>query len=108
MASARKNGTVHVDGVEYRWSIHREPRWTGAGVLLGPAILVQAVRAGQRELILEFAIEPTRHGEIPQQQRFRVSDRRLIACIQNALKSGWDPETRGKSVFFDAGPANLN
>lgn len=103
-----KQGVVHVGGVEYRWSIYREPRWTGTGVLLGLAILVNAAKSKGRELVLEFAIDSTRHGEMPPHQRFRVSNRRLIECVQNAMNSGWDPETRGKPFFFNAGPVNPN
>jgi len=101
-----KSGTVQAEGVEYRWSIYRQPRWTGTGLLLGLAILVKAAKSKGRELVLEFAIDPTRHGDMPQHQRIRVSNRRLIECIQNARNSGWDPDTRGKYFFFDAGPVN--
>jgi hypothetical protein len=103
-----KNGTVRVEDVEYHWSIYRQPRWTGTGVPLGLAILVKAANSGGRELILEFAMGPTRHGDVPQPQRLRVSNRRLIECIQNARNAGWDPDTRGKFFFFDAGPVNPN
>jgi hypothetical protein len=103
-----KNGTVQIDDVEYRWSIYRQPRWTGTGGLLGLAILVKAVHSSGRELVLEFAIDPTRHGDMPQHQRFRISNRRLIECIQNARNAGWDPDTRGKFFFCNAGPLNPN
>jgi hypothetical protein len=101
-----KSGSVQIEDVEYRWSIHRQPRWTGDGVLLGLAILVKAANASGRELVLEFAIETPRNGEMPSHQRFRVSKRRLIECIQNARKAGWNPDTRGKSFFFEAGAVN--
>jgi len=99
-----KSGTVQINDVEYRWNIHRQPRWTGSGVLLGLAILVKAVKASGRELVLQFSLAPTRQGDMPPPQRWRVSNRRLIECIEKARNSGWDPETRGKFFFFDAGP----
>jgi hypothetical protein len=98
-----KNGTVIVGKVEYEWSIHRPPRWTGGGVLLGWAILVKPTEGSRRELILEFSLERTRQGEMPQQQRFQISNRRLVECITNAMDAGWDPESRGKPFFFAAG-----
>jgi len=101
-----KNGAVEIENVQYQWSIYRQPRWTGEGVPLGLAILVKAVNSSGRELVLEFAIDPTRHGDMPQQSR--VSNRRLIECIQSARDSGWDPDTRGKYYFFAAGPVNPN
>ncbi|HEY3856345.1 MAG TPA: hypothetical protein VGO67_18325 [Verrucomicrobiae bacterium] len=101
-----KDGTVQVEGVDYHWSVYRQPRWTGDGVLLGLALLVKPVKSSRRELILEFAIDPTGRGEMPQIQRLQVPKRRLIECIQNALNAGWDPESRGKGFFFSAGAVN--
>jgi hypothetical protein len=103
-----KTGTVQANGVDYLWSVYRQPRWTGDHVLLGLAILVKPVKGSGRELVLEFSIDSTRHGEMPQLQRLRVPNRRLIECIQNALDAGWDPDSRGKGFFFDAGPMNPN
>jgi hypothetical protein len=103
-----KSGTVQIEDVEYSWSIYRQPRWTGDGVLLGLAILVKAVHSSGRELVLEFTMETPRNGAMPPPQRFRVSNRRLIECIQNARNAGWDPDTRGKFFFFEAGPTNPN
>jgi hypothetical protein len=99
-----KTGTVQVRGVDYGWSVYRQPRWTGDGVLLGLALLVKPAKSPQRELILEFAIERTRHGDMPQRQRFQVSKRQLTECIEKALDEGWDPESRGKAFFLSAGP----
>ncbi len=96
-----------MEGVEYEWSVYRQPRWTGDGALLGLAILVKAVDSKGRELILEFSMDLTRQGDMPL-QKSRVSNRRLIECIQNARDAGWDPATRGKYFFFKAGPLNAN
>ena len=100
-----KKGVIQVDGSDYNWSIFRQPRWTNRGgyKLLGLAILVKRVNASTRELLLEFAIDPKKHGDMPQHQRFRVSDKRLSECIRTAIESGWDPESRGKVFRFDAG-----
>jgi len=101
-----KQGSVQIEGVEYRWSIYRQPRWTGDGVLLGLALLVKAVNFSGRELVLEFKMDSTRPGEMPPPQRWRVSNRRLTECIENARIAGWDPEQRGKPFFYDAGRVN--
>jgi hypothetical protein len=103
-----KPATIQVEGVEYHWSVYRPPRWTSAGVLLGVSILVVPLEPARRELVLEFAIDATRQGDMPQHQRFRIAKRRLIECIQNALRAGWDPNSRGKQFMFDAGPVNPN
>jgi len=101
-----KSGTVQVEGVEYRWSLYRQPRWTSTRGLVGMAILVEVMNAGRRPLLLEFPIDPTRHGDMPQHQRFRVSNRRLVECVQSAIHAGWDPNSRGKRFVFDVGPAS--
>jgi len=101
-----RSGTVQVDGVEYRWSIYRQPRWTSEG-MVGKAILVKTTEPGMRELLLEFAVEFAANRCTPQRQ-FRISDRRLTECIQNATHAGWDPSSRGKPFRFDAGPVNPN
>src|SRR5215831_9975930 len=107
MVAVVKTGTVQVHGNEYRWGVYRQPRWTSARVLLGLTILVESMEPSHRKLILEFAIDPTRHGDMPQHQRFRVSARRLIEAIQEAMTAGWDPDSRGKPFVFQAGPTNL-
>jgi hypothetical protein len=101
------SGEILVDGVKYRWMVYRQPTWT-SGVLLGLAILVQSLEPSRRDLILEFSIDRTKHGDMPQHQRFRVSDRRLSECIQSAIRSGWDPQSRGKRFVFQAGSVVLN
>jgi hypothetical protein len=101
-----KQNVIQVDGVNYHWTVHRQARWTGDGDLLGPALLVKPVKSSGRELVLEFDLDPTRPGEMPQAQRCQVSKRRLTESIQNALNAGWDPDSRGKGFFFRAGPVN--
>ncbi|HYG34308.1 MAG TPA: hypothetical protein VEC99_05965 [Clostridia bacterium] len=106
MASV-KEGTVKVGDVDYRWSVYRQPRWTTGRThgytLLGLAILVEHPEPSHRELLLEFDIDRTRHGDMPQHQRFRIHDGRLIRAIQDAMEAGWDPESRGKRYVYQAG-----
>jgi hypothetical protein len=108
MGEKVKSGAVQIEGIEYRWSIYRQPTWTSTRALLGLAILVESMEPSKRALLLEFAIDRSRHGDMPQHQRFRVSNRRLIECIQNAMKAGWDPLSRGKRFVFEAGPVISN
>ena len=104
-----KSGTIQVEGVKYHWSIYRQPRWESTTrSLLGLAISVRSIEPSKRELILQFAIDRNRHGDMPQHQRFRVSNPRLIECIKDALNSGWDPNSRGKRFVFDVGLVNPN
>src|ERR1700722_3519627 len=99
-----KSGTIKVEGAEYRWSIYRQPGWVSERGLVGMAILVETMKSSARELLLEFAMDhPTGHRCMPAHARFRISNRRLIECVQNAIRTGWDPNSRGKRFIFDAG-----
>ena len=104
-----KNGFVRVGGDDYSWSVHRLPTWTSGRSspgheLLGLAILVEPGQASRRQLILEFGIDPTRHGDMPHHQRFIMPDARLAEAIQRAIYAGWDPDSRGKPFVYEAGP----
>ncbi len=105
--SAVKKGTVKVGEVVYRWSVFRQPTWTRGRdhghTLLGLAILVEPPEPSHRELILEFNIDRTRHGDMPQHQRFRIHDGRLVEAIECAIRAGWDPDSRGKCFVYEAG-----
>jgi hypothetical protein len=107
MASMKK-GIVKVGGADYRWSVYHQPTWTTGRspgyTLLGLAVLVEPAEPRRRQLLLEFAIDRTRHGDMPQHQRFRLHDGRLIESIESAMKAGWDPASRGKRFVYEAGP----
>jgi hypothetical protein len=105
MASVRK-GIVNVGGIDFRWSVFRLPVWTrvqDVPKLLGMAILVERPEPGHRDLLLEFAIDPNRHGDMPQHQRFHLPNGRLLAAIEEAIQAGYDPDSRGKRFVHEAG-----
>jgi hypothetical protein len=106
--STLKDGIVAVGNAEYRWSVFRQPTWaTGRAhdslTLLGLAILVEPPESNRRELLLEFEIDCGRHGDMPQHQRFQVPQSRLVEAIQDALQSGYDPNSRRKRFVYEAG-----
>jgi hypothetical protein len=106
---AVKKGLIKVGEIDFRWSVFRQPTWTrgraqDVATLLGLAILVEHPEPSRRDLLLEFDIDRTRHGDMPQHQRFRLPDDRLIAAIQDALQAGYDPDSRGKRFVYAAGP----
>ena len=93
--------------MDFRWSVFRQPAWsTGphdAHVLRGLAILVEPPEQSRRELVLEFEIDRRRHGDMPQHQRFRIPDSRLIEAVESAMLSGYDPQSRGRRFVYEAG-----
>ncbi len=100
-------GIVNVQGVDYRWSVHRQPTWATGRFeqyeLRGLAILVEPLQASRRQLILEFSIDSSRHGDMPQHQRFHIHPGRLTQSIADAIEAGWNPESRGKPFTHEAG-----
>jgi hypothetical protein len=106
--AAVKKGIVRVGEADYRWHVFRQPTWaTGRHdqlSLLGLAILVEPPEPNRRELLLEFDIDQSRHGDMPQHQRFHLPDGRLIAAIEDALQAGYSPNSRGKRFVYEAGP----
>jgi hypothetical protein len=106
--AAVKRGIVKISKADYRWSVFRQPTWTTGRThgytLLGLAILVEPPEVGHRDLLLEFDIDRSRHGDMPQHQRFRLPEGRLIAAIKDAFQAGYDPDSRGKRFVYEAGP----
>ena len=103
---AAEHGTIQVEGVEYLWSVRHQPRWTERR-LVGLSIAVSLSRS-TKELLLEFRPDYSRHRNMPQHQRARITEQRLEKCIRGAIQSGWEPDSRGKPFVFDAGPMNSN
>ena len=107
MATVKK-GSVKVGNADYRWRVFRQPTWTTGRThgytLLGLAVLVEPPEPSRRELLLEFDIDQSRHGDMPEHQRFHIHDGRLIEAVQSAMRAGWDPGSRGKRFVYDAGP----
>jgi len=101
-----KRGIVKAGEIDFRWSVFRLPTWTrvqDVPKLLGLAILVEHPEPSRRDLLLEFDIDRTRHGDMPQHQRFHIHDGRLIEAIESAIESGYDPDSRGKRFVYEAG-----
>jgi len=105
--SGIKKGILKVGNVDCRWSVYRQPTWAtrlhDSHSLVGLRILVEPLQPSRRRLILEFAIDRGRHGDMPQHQRFRINERRLGEAIESAIEAGWDPDSRGKPFVYEAG-----
>jgi hypothetical protein len=107
MATVKK-GIIKVGEIDFHWSVFRQPTWTrgraqDVPTLLGLAILVEHPEPSHRDLLLEFDIDRSRHGDMPQHQRFRITNGRLVEAIESAMVAGWNPESRGKRFVYEAG-----
>jgi hypothetical protein len=106
VSSEPNNGVIRVGDAEFSWSVYRQPTWVSDQGLLGLAILVEPRTVSRRKLILEFNFDKSSHRAMPQHQRFRIPDKRLIQCVESAIEAGYDPGSRGKDYCFDAGATN--
>lgn len=85
-----------VDGVAYRWHIHREPQWASVDGAKGLCIAVQHEENPQKTLLLEYPFpKPSRHAQRP-----KVSKQDVALQIAKAIADGWEPESRGKPYTY--------
>src|SRR5262245_61273247 len=103
---------VRVGDAEFRWSVLHEPTWArdrhDLAIVVGLAILVEPPEPSHRELLLQFDVDrsrgkKSRHRNMPERQRFRIHEGRLVEAIQGAMLAGWDPSSRGKRFVYQAG-----
>jgi len=95
----RLNGTVDVEGFEYEWEVRREPQWSEAEGWQGMTVAVQQ-KDTQRGAILEFP-PPKRLLKGMQRGRLQINDAVVSRGIRAALQAGWEPTSRGKTMWFD-------
>lgn len=85
-----------VEGVKFRWHIHREPQWATVDGAKGLCISVQHEENPQKVLLLEYPFPPpNRH-----QQRPKVNKQDVAKRIGQAIEAGWEPESRGKPFTY--------
>lgn len=88
--------TAVIDGVKYRWHIHREPQWASVDGAKGLCISVQHEENPQKVLLLEYPFpKPSRHAQRP-----KVSKHDVAIQIGKAIEAGWEPESRGKPFTY--------
>lgn len=95
-------GIITIDGVNFRWWLHREPRWSSTHGWKGVAIGVALAKSSCRELIIEFPFEAKSRRSTPNRQRPKISEKEIETQVRNAMSAGWEPESRGKAFVFDA------
>ncbi len=94
----RLSGTVDVDGFSYEWEVRREPQWSESEGWQGLTVALLQ-KDTQRGAYLEFP-PPKRLLKGLQRGRLQINDAILARGIRAALAAGWDPESRGKAMWF--------
>jgi len=94
-------GTIKVDGLDYQWTLRREPQWCTIDGWKSMAIALR-LQDAQREAILEFPMPPARRSKLqPQLRRPQINQRIIENGIRFACGSGWDPTSRGKPLVLE-------
>lgn len=94
----RLSGIVAIDGNDFEWEVRREPQWSESEGWQGMTVGLRQKDA-QREALLEFP-PPKRLLKGLQRGRLQVNDAIVARGIRAALLAGWDPESRGKPLWF--------
>jgi len=94
----RLSGTVTVDGALYDWEVRREPQWSESEGWQGLTVALLA-KDGQRGAMLEFP-PPKRLLKGMQRGRLQINDAIVTRGIRAALTAGWEPGSRGKTMWF--------
>jgi hypothetical protein len=94
----RLAGTVDVDGFQYEWEVRREPQWSEIEGWQGMTVALLQ-KDTQRGALLEFP-PPKRLLKGLQRGRLQINDAILARGIRAALAAGWEPDSRGKTMWF--------
>ncbi len=95
------DSVVEVDGVPYRWAVHREPQWSSMHGWKGLSVEVTLAEGAGRHLLLELPFSRSARRSTPQRQRPKVVVAELQGYIREALAAGWAPGSRGKPFVFE-------
>jgi hypothetical protein len=87
-------GTTDIDGLKLEWELISEPQWTTDGHK-GLCVLVRQVQGSYRDLVMEY---PYEKAFFP--QRPKLTGAIVEADIREAIDSGWNPTSRGRTFLF--------
>jgi len=93
---------LSINDLSLIWHLHREQQWCTADGWKGLAIHVKMAEGAHRELILEY---PTVRTQKPgylrtDPARPTIVPAKVGAQIREAIRAGWDPESRGKPFVY--------
>lgn len=88
-------GEFEIDGLALVWELVSEPQGTTDGPK-GLCVSVRLAEGGRRELTIEFPFD--RSAYFPQRPRLTAAI--VQAETRAAIAEGWNPESRGRGVYF--------
>lgn len=90
-------GEFEIDGLHLAWELVSEPQWTTDGPK-GLCVSVRLSEGAHRELTIEYPYDRT--SFFP--QRPKLSAAIVETETRTAMAQGWNPESRGRGVYFMA------
>ena len=95
-------GAADIEGFALLWELTSEPSWSNSGDgYKGMCIAVRVADAARRELIIEYPFPTGKDGRpLPVPQRPPLSKAMVETSIRDAIKAGWNPDSRGKAFVF--------
>jgi hypothetical protein len=91
------SGEFEIDGLHLVWELVSEPQWTTDGPK-GLCVLVRLAEGAHRELTIEYPCD--RATFFP--QRPKLSAAIVETETRSAMAQGWNPESRGRGIYFTA------
>lgn len=91
------SGEFEIDGLPLVWELVSEPQGTTGGPK-GLCVSVRLAQGAHRELTIEYPYD--RATFFP--QRPKLSAAIVEAETRAAMAQGWNPESRGRGVYFMA------
>jgi len=93
---------IKIDGFSLAWNLHREQQWCDEDQWKGVAIHVRVTGVARRELFLEYPAVRTQKDGWSRVDPLRpsIQKKRVESHIREAIKAGWDPNSRGKPFVY--------
>lgn len=98
---------IQVGGEPYVWWLTRRPHWSSdTGKWCGMALSARH-QEGLREVVLEFPPGRQPRFGAPQLEAARIDIKLVANAIASAVAAGWEPLSRGKTVFIEVDATGL-
>src|SRR5215469_1581285 len=94
--------TVEINGFRLIWRLHREQHFSYEDSWKGVAIHVSVAEGTRKELYLEYPAVQTQKMTKTGTDHAVINIRpvKVREHILQAMEAGWDPEARGKPLYY--------
>ena len=93
---------LEVNGDNYIWHVSRQPQWCHEDGWQGVQITVEPQTNPKRLLLVQLPFEVSSRRSTPHKQRPKINKIELSNHIVAAIKTGWEPVSKGKPYKYVA------